>query len=86
MSKALSKPLCVRLPYEEYLRVLGECDSKGITISEWIERQISWANKYHLTKNSIHDIISELDEVAETDNKLAIKMKISKFKRWLSKF
>lgn len=86
MTKALSKPLCFRLPYEEYIRVLAECDAKNITISEWIERQIAWSNKYHITKESFAEIIDELNIIAKECSDMDIKLKLWKFKRWLNNF
>ena len=48
-----TKVVSLRLPMGTYETIILECDAKGITITEWFERQIATAKKVKTIKSQI---------------------------------
>jgi hypothetical protein len=57
-----SKTISLRISLDEYYRILSECESKSISITEWLERQIALANKFKISKSLLLDYILEIEE------------------------
>ena len=56
-----SKTISLRISLDEYYRILSECESKSISITEWLERQIALANKFKISKSLLLDYILEIE-------------------------
>ena len=48
-----TKTISVRIEREFYDKILVECEIKGISVSEWLERQIAVAKNVRLVKAEI---------------------------------
>lgn len=48
-----SKTVSFRISYENYEKILLECDAKNITVSEFIERKIAIAGAVNEFKNKV---------------------------------
>ena len=55
-----TKVVSLRLPIGTYETIILECDAKGITITEWFERQIATAKK---VKNVKSQIVEKMEQV-----------------------
>jgi hypothetical protein len=62
---ASSKTISLRIDYELYNQILVECEKKGITVTEWVERKIAIANSVNDTKK---EILRRLALVEVTEN------------------
>ena len=54
-----SKTVSFRISYENYEKILLECDAKNITVSEFIERKIAIAGAVNEFKN---EVIKKLED------------------------
>ena len=48
-----TKVVSLRIPMDTYENILIECDLKGITVTEWFERQIAIAKKAKKVKATL---------------------------------
>jgi hypothetical protein len=48
-----TKVVSLRLPMGTYQTIILECDAKGITITEWFDRQIATAKKVKTVKSQL---------------------------------
>ena len=48
-----TKVVSFRIPMDTYENILIECESKGITVTEWFERQIAIAKKAKKVKATL---------------------------------
>jgi hypothetical protein len=48
-----TKVVSLRIPMNTYETIILECEAKGITVTEWFERQIATAKKSKSAKISI---------------------------------
>jgi len=48
-----TKVVSLRIPMNTYESIILECDAKGITITEWFERQIAAAKKSKSVKSQL---------------------------------
>jgi len=76
-----SKVISIRIPSEKYESMLVECERKGITITELLERQAALAKN---TSSAIKSSVERLEEVLDyaknetSVSLLQIKMKLSR--------
>jgi hypothetical protein len=55
-----TKVVSLRLPMGTYETIILECEAKGITITEWFDRQIATAKK---VKNVKSQIVEKMEQV-----------------------
>ena len=76
-----SKTISIRFSTEEYYRILTECETRSITKTEWLERQIGLANKFKTSKNILLDFINALEVEFKDELDLQHKMKLNSIRR-----
>ena len=76
-----SKTISLRISLDEYYRILSECESKSISITEWLERQIALANKFKISKSLLLDYILEIEEELKGRIDVELKLKLVSIKR-----
>ena len=79
-----SKTISLRISLDEYYRILSECESKSISITEWLERQIALANKFKISKSLLLDYILEEELKGRID--VELKLKLVSIKRGIREF
>jgi hypothetical protein len=57
-----TKVVSLRLAMGTYETIILECDAKGITITEWFDRQIAMGKKAKAAK---YELIDKLEQVCE---------------------
>jgi len=81
-----SKTISLRISLDEYYRILSECESKSISITEWLERQIALANKFKISKSLLLDYILEIEEELKGRIDVELKLKLVSIKRRIREF
>jgi hypothetical protein len=81
-----SKTISLRISLDEYYRILSECESKSISITEWLERQIALANKFKISKSLLLDYILEIEEELKGRIDVELKLKLVSIKRGIREF
>ena len=81
-----SKTISLRISLDEYYRILSECESKSISITEWLERQIALANKFKISKSLLLDFILEIEEELKGRIDVELKLKLVSIKRGIREF
>ena len=76
-----SKTISLRISLDEYYRILSECESKSISITEWLERQIALANKFKISKSLLLDYILEIEEELKGRIDVELKLKLVSIKK-----
>jgi len=57
-----TKVVSLRLAMGTYENILIECEAKGITITEWFERQIATAKKAKAVKSQLVDKLEQVND------------------------
>jgi hypothetical protein len=76
-----SKVISIRIPSEKYESMLVECERKGITITELLERQAAIAKNVNSTIKTNVEALEEVLDYAKNETNvslLQIKMKLSR--------
>ena len=81
-----SKTISLRISLDEYYRILSECESKSISITEWLERQIALANKFKISKSLLLDYILEIEEELKGRIDVELKLKLVSITRGIREF
>jgi hypothetical protein len=55
-----TKVVSIRLALGTYEKIILECEAKGITITEWFERQIATAKKAKAVKSQLVDKLEQV--------------------------
>lgn len=76
-----SKTISLRVSIDEYYRILSECESKSMSVTEWLERQIALATKYKISKSLLIDYILEIEELFKGTLDVEQKLKLVSIKR-----
>ncbi len=71
---------------DEYYKILSECESKSITVTEWIERQLALAIKYKTSKSLLIDYILEIETEFKAVLDMDLKLKLLSIKRGVRDF
>jgi hypothetical protein len=76
-----SKVISIRIPSEKYESMLVECERKGITITELLERQEAVAKSVNASIKTSVELLEEVLHYAKNETSvslLQIKMKLSR--------
>jgi hypothetical protein len=57
-----TKVVSLRLAIGTYEAIILECEAKGITITEWFERQIAIAKKAKVLKSQLVDKLEQVND------------------------
>jgi hypothetical protein len=82
----LTKTISLRISMDEYYKILSECESKSITVTEWIERQLALAIKYKTSKSLLIDYILEIETEFKAVLDMDLKLKLLSIKRGVRDF
>lgn len=58
-----TKVVSLRIPMNTYETIILECEAKGITVTEWFERQIAAAKKSKLLKSQL---VEKMEQVYDS--------------------
>jgi len=66
-----TKVVSLRIAYDKYEKMILECDAKGITVSEFIERKIAAADALKKFKQDIVQRIESAHEIMDSSPTIA---------------
>jgi hypothetical protein len=58
-----TKVVSLRLPMGTYETIILECEAKGITITEWFDRQIATAKKAKTIKSQLLEKMEQVNDL-----------------------